>query len=93
MVEKSRTAQTPRRPVKGKQTNLDTMELDTTNLEEVVMDEGLTIYEKMWDASALDHSIDTPQAFWVGLFLKAIRSRQEKAVELLGNLCRDVSAY
>ena len=33
------------------------------------MDEDFTIYEKMWEASALDHSIDMPQAFWVGLFL------------------------
>ena len=33
-----------------------------------------------------------PQAFWVGLFLKAIRRRQEKAVGILGNLCRYVLA-
>ena len=52
------------------------------------MDEGLTIYEKTWETSALDHSIDMPQDFWVGLFLKAVSRSQEKVVDLLGNLCR-----
>ena len=33
-----------------------------------------------------------PQTYRVGLFLKAIIRRQEKAVDLLGNLCRDVLA-
>ena len=42
------------------------------------MDGFLTIYENMWEASASDHSIDMPQAFWVELFLKAISTRQEK---------------
>ena len=92
MADKARTAQTPHRPVKGKQTNLDMMELDTINLEEVGMDEGLTIYEKMWKTSALYHSIDMPQAFRVRLFLKAVRRRQKKMVELLGTLCRGASA-
>ena len=68
------------------------MDLDTINLEEVGIYEVLTIYKNMWEASASDHSIDMPQAFRVGLFLKAVRRRQEKVVELLGNLCRDVSA-
>ena len=66
------------------------MELHTINLEEVGMDECLTIYKNMWEASASDHSIDTLQAFQVGLFLNDISSRQEKTAELLGNLCRDV---
>ena len=47
-ADKARTDQTPSRPVNGKETNLDVMELDTINLEEVGMDEGLTIYENMW---------------------------------------------
>ena len=56
------------------------------------MDEGFTIYEKMWEASDSDHPIDMPQAFQVGLFPKTISRRQEKAVELLEDLCRDVPA-
>ena len=92
-MDKARTAQTPLQPVKGKHTKLDMMELDNINLEEVRMDEGLTKYEKMWEASSLDHSIDMPQAFRVELFLKAVIRRQEKAVNLLVNLCRDVLAY
>ena len=91
-TDKSRTDKTSRRPVKYKQTNLYIIELDTINLEEFEMDEGLTIYEKMWGASALDHSIDMNQAFWVGWLLKAISRRQEKAVDLWGTLCRDVSS-
>ena len=90
-TDKDRTAQTPRSPVKGKQTDLDMMDLDNINLEEVGMDESLNIYEKMWEASALNHSVDMPEAFRVGLFLKAISRRQKKAVELLGTLCRAVS--
>ena len=46
-MDKARKAKTPRRPVMGKQTDLDMMELDTTNLEEVGMDEGFNIYEEM----------------------------------------------
>ena len=34
-----------------------------------------------------------PQAFRVGLLLKDIIRNQEKAVGLLGNLCRDVFTY
>ena len=41
----------------------------------------------------MDHSIDITQAFWVGLFPKSISRSQEKAVELLGTLCRDVLVY
>ena len=51
------------------------MELDTINLEEVGVDEGLTTYEKMWEASASDHSIDMTQAFRVRLFLMVISRR------------------
>ena len=54
-------------------------------------DEGLAIYEKVWDSSALAHSINMPHSFRVGLFLEAISRSQEKAVELLGMLCEDVS--
>ena len=50
---KARMAQTTCRSVKGKHTDLDMMDLDTINLEEVGMDEGFTIYKKMWEASAL----------------------------------------
>ena len=45
----------------------------------------------MWEASALYQYIDMPQAFRVGLFLKAISRRQEKEVNLLGTLCRGAS--
>ena len=67
------------------------MELDIIKLEEVGMYEGLTIYENMWEASASDHSINMPQVFRVGLLLKSIRKTQEKVVDLLGTLCRDIS--
>ena len=43
------------------------VELDTIKLKEVGMDEGLTIYENIRKASTPVHSIDMPQAFWVGL--------------------------
>ena len=36
------------------------------------------------------HYIDMPQDFWVGLFLDSIIRSQDKAVELLGTMCRDV---
>ena len=54
------------------------------------MDEGLTIYENIRKASTSVHSIDMPQDFWVGLLLKSIIRRQEKVVDLLGTLYRDV---
>ena len=56
-----------------------------------IKDEGFATYEKVWESSDLYHSINTPHYFWVGLFLEAIIRRQEKAVELLGMLCEDVS--
>ena len=66
------------------------MALDTINLEEVGKDEDLSIYEKVWEDFALDHSINTPHSFRMWLLLKAIIRRQEKAVELLGTLCGDI---
>ena len=36
-------------------------------------------------------SIDLPQTFRVGYFLESLIVRQERAVELLKNLCADVS--
>ena len=36
------------------------------------------------------HYIDMPQDFWVGLFFDSIIRSQDKAVELLGTMCRDV---
>ena len=91
-ADKARKAQNPYPPFKGKQTDLDTTDLDNINLEEVEMDEVLTIYENMWEYSASDHLINTPQDFRVGLLLKGTIRRQEKAVDLLGTLCRDVLA-
>ena len=44
----------------------------------------------MWEDSALDHLIDILHSFQVGLFPKAISRSQEKSVELLGTLCRNV---
>ena len=85
-------AQTPLQPDKRENVDLDMMALYTINLEEVSKDEGLATYEKVWEASALAHSIDTPHSFWVGLLLAAISKRQEKAVELLGTLCGEVLA-
>ena len=52
----------------------------------------MTIYEKMVEASDLDHSIDMPQVFWVGSFLKAISRRKENAAGLLGDLCSNLLA-
>ena len=63
------------------------MAVYTINLEEVGKDEVLDTYEKVWEASALAHSIDMPYSFWVGSFLEAIIRSQEKVVELLGTLC------
>ena len=40
----------------------------------------------------MSHYINMPHAFWVGLFLKVTIRRKEKAVEILGTLCRDVLA-
>ena len=74
-MDKTRMHQTPFNHVKFKQNDLEMMELDTINLEEVGVDECLTTYEKMLEASASDHSIDMPQAFRVGLFLMAISRR------------------
>ena len=91
--DKARTTQPPRQPVKGKQTDLNIMELDTIIMEEVGMHEGLTIYENMWEASALDHPIDTYQDFRVRLLLNDTSRRQEKAVNLLENICRYVLAH
>ena len=76
MADKASTTQTPRWTVKGLHTNLYMMWIDTINLEEVGMDEGFIIYEKMWETSASAHSIDLPQAFRVGLFIKSISRRQ-----------------
>ena len=42
--DKARMTQPPHRPDKGKQTDLNMMELDIISLEEVGMHEGLTIY-------------------------------------------------
>ena len=67
------------------------MALDTINLYVVAKDEGSATYENVWEASALDQSIDTPHFFLVGLFLEAIIRRKEKAVELLETLCGNVS--
>ena len=50
------------------------------------MDEGLAIYENMWEASDLDHSIDMSKGFWVVLLLRDVSSSQEKSVDLLGTL-------
>ena len=91
--DKARMTQPPHRPDKGKQTDLNMMELDIISLEEVSMHEGLTIYENMWEASALDHPIDTSQEFRVRLFLNDISRRQEKTVKLLETLCRYVLAH
>ena len=74
-TDNTRMAQTPFNPVKVKQNDLEMMELDTINLEEVGVDEGLTTYEKMWEASTSDHSIDMTQAFQVRLFLMVIIRR------------------
>ena len=91
-TESTRMAQTPRRLDKREKVDLDMIELGTINLEEEGKVEDLATYEKMWEASALAHLINTPQPFWVGLFLEVISRSQDKAVELLGTLRGDVSA-
>ena len=53
-------------------------------------DENLGIYEKVWKAYALDHYMNVPHFFWVGLLLEAVSRKQEKAVEILRTLCGDV---
>ena len=89
-TEKASMAQTLHHPVKVEHIDLDMMGLNTINLEEMGMDEGLVIYEKVWEASASAHSIGMPQYFRVGLFLDTTIRKQEKAVELLGMLCGDL---
>ena len=69
-------SQNPHHPDKMENVDLDMMALDSINLEEVGKDEGLIIYEKVWEASAFTNSIDIPHYFWVGLFLEAISRRQ-----------------
>ena len=90
--ERSRRYQTPCRLDKREKFDLDMMALDTINLVEVGKDEGLATYEKVWEASALDHSIYIPHYFHASLFLEAISRRQKKEVELLGTLCGEISA-
>ena len=80
-------SQNPHRPDKREKVDLDMMALESINMEEVGNDEGLEIYENVWEASALAHSIDTIHSFWAGLLLEAIIRRQEKLVEILGILC------
>ena len=40
----------------------------------------------------MDHTIDMPNFFWVGLLIEAISKGKEKLVELLGKLYGEVSA-
>ena len=75
------------RPDKKEKIDLDMMALDTINPEEVGKYEGLSTYEKVWGDYALDHSINTPHYFWVGLFLESVSRRQEKVMEILGTMC------
>ena len=75
-TDRSRIPQTPHHPDKREKIDLEMTTHDTINLEEVGKDEGLIIYEKVWEASAFTNSIDIPHYFWVGLFLEAISKRQ-----------------
>ena len=50
------------------------------------------MYEKLWGDSDSQISISMPQMFRVGYFLKYLSLRQDRAVELLKNLCADVAA-
>ena len=77
---------------KREKVDLGMMALYTINLEEVGKDKGLATYGKVWEAYYLAHSVNIPHSFWVVLFLDAISSRQEKAVDLLGTLCGDFLA-
>ena len=93
MDKRSRKVQTPRHMEKIEKVELDVMALDTINLDEVGKDKLLETYEKLWGASDLAHSIDRPNSYQLGLFLEAISRRQEKAMEILGTLFGEVSAY
>ena len=53
-------AQTFRHQDKMEKVELDMKALDTINLEEVGRYEGFTTYEKVWEDSDLDHSINMP---------------------------------
>ena len=67
------------------------MVFDYPNLEEVVKEDGIEVYEKVWGASASKISNAMTQTFRVGSFLESLILRQDRAVELLQNLCADVA--
>ena len=90
-AERTRMSQTPRHLDKREKFDLEMIALDTIKLEEIGKEEGLVTYEKVWAASDLDHYIDMPHYFQVGLFNEAIIRRQEKAMEILVTVCGDVS--
>ena len=67
------------------------MVFDDPKPEEVVKEDGIEVYEKVWGASASKNSNSTTQTFRVGSFLESLILRQDRAVELLQNLCADVA--
>ena len=69
------------------------MALDAPKLEYVVNENGLEVYQKVWEAWASQISIAMPQTFRVGYFLEYLSLRQDRAVELLQNLCTNVAVY
>ena len=68
------------------------MVCDAPNPEEVVKEDALEMYEKVWGISSSQLSISVPQTFRVGYFLESLSLRQYRAIELLKNLCSDVAA-
>ena len=68
------------------------MAIDAPNHEEVGKEDRLYVYEKVWGASAYQISIAMPQRFRVENFLESLNLRHDRAVELLKNMCADVSA-
>ena len=73
--KRARKAQNHRRQEKRENVDLDMMALGNINLKEVGTDKDLDTYENVWEASSLNHSIDTPHSFWVRSFLEAMIRR------------------
>ena len=69
------------------------MVLDDIKPEEVGKEDGIEVYNKVWGALESHLYIATPQTFKLESFLESLILRQDRAVELLQNLCTNVAVY
>ena len=68
-------------------TDIDAMVLDAPDPEEVGKEDGIEAYEKVWGDLSSQLSIYMTQIFRVGYLLESLILIQDRAVELLQNLC------